>query len=107
MQSPLSQLDEVDVYERTRLEEEGITSVQALARHDLVDLILSSRIPVPRLIDWVDQAILLQHVPASALHRRCAGSESARPPTTCRYSTDETAPSIIERRAREGGRPER
>ena len=62
VQSPLSQLDEVDVYERTRLEEEGITSVQALARHDLVDLILSSRIPVPRLIDWVDQAILLQHV---------------------------------------------
>jgi hypothetical protein len=66
MQSPLSQLDEVDVYERTRLEEEGITSVQALARHDLVDLILSSRIPVPRLIDWVDQAILLQHVPERA-----------------------------------------
>ena len=65
MKSPLSQLDEVDVYERTRLEEEGITSVQALARHDLVDLILSSRIPVPRLIDWVDQAVLLQHVPAN------------------------------------------
>ena len=66
VQSPLSQLDEVDVYERTRLEEEGITSVQALARHNLVDLILSSRIPVPRLIDWVDQAILLQHVPERA-----------------------------------------
>jgi hypothetical protein len=64
--SPLSQLDEVDVYERTRLEEEGITSVQALARHDLIDLILSSRIPVPRLIDWVDQAVLLQHIPDSA-----------------------------------------
>jgi hypothetical protein len=64
--SPLSQLDDVDVYERTRLEEEGITSVQALARHDLVDLILSSRIPVPRLIDWVDQAVLLQHVPEGA-----------------------------------------
>lgn len=66
VKSPLSQLDEVDVYERTRLEEEGITSVQALARHDLVDLILSSRIPVPRLIDWVDQAVLLQHVPGKA-----------------------------------------
>jgi hypothetical protein len=65
--SPLSQLDEVDVYERTRLEEEGITSVQALARHDLIDLILSSRIPVPRLIDWVDQAVLLQHVPEDAI----------------------------------------
>jgi hypothetical protein len=69
VQSPLSQLDEVDVYERTRLEEEGITSVQALARHDLVDLILSSRIPVPRLIDWVDQAILLQHVPERAAQK--------------------------------------
>jgi hypothetical protein len=66
VKSPLSQLDEVDVYERTRLEEEGITSVQALARHDLIDLILSSRIPVPRLIDWVDQAVLLQHVPEGA-----------------------------------------
>jgi hypothetical protein len=61
--SPLTQLDDIDVYERTRLEEEGITSTQALARHDLIDLILSSRIPVPRLIDWVDQAILQQHAP--------------------------------------------
>lgn len=62
--SPLTQIDEIDVYERTRLEEEGITSVQALARHDLVDLMLSSRIPAPRLIDWVDQAILQQHATA-------------------------------------------
>ncbi len=67
VRSPLSKLDEVDVYERARLEEEGITSIQALARHDLVDLILSSRIPVPRLIDWIDQAVLHQHVPTAAL----------------------------------------
>jgi hypothetical protein len=67
VRSPLSKLDEVDVYERARLEEEGITSIQALARHDLVDLILSSRIPVPRLIDWIDQAILHQHVPTATL----------------------------------------
>ena len=63
VKSPLSGLDDIDVYELTRLEEEGITSIQALARHDLVDLTLSSRIPVPRLIDWVDQAILHQHLP--------------------------------------------
>jgi hypothetical protein len=76
--SPLSQLDEVDVYERTRLEEEGITSVQALARHDLIDLILSSRIPVPRLIDWVDQAVLLQHIPEDAIKTlRQAGIRTA------------------------------
>jgi len=76
--SPLTQLDEIDVYERTRLEEEGITSVQALARHDLVDLMLSSRIPAPRLIDWVDQAMLQQHTTAKLTTRlrahgvRCA-----------------------------------
>lgn len=61
--SPLSHLDDIDIYDRTRLEEEGITSIQALARHDLIDLTLSSRIPVPRLVDWVDQAILHQHAP--------------------------------------------
>jgi hypothetical protein len=90
VQSPLSQLDEVDVYERTRLEEEGITSVQALARHDLVDLILSSRIPVPRLIDWVDQAILLQHVPERTAQRlRGLGIRTAT--DYLQVSTDERA----------------
>lgn len=63
--SPLIALDGIGIYERTRLAEEGITSVQALARHDLVDLMLSSRIPASRLIDWVDQALLFQHVTAA------------------------------------------
>lgn len=60
--SPLVALDGIDIYERTRLAEEGITSIQALARHDLVDLMLSSRIPASRLVDWLDQALLYQHV---------------------------------------------
>jgi hypothetical protein len=75
--SPLSRLDDVDIYDRTRLEEEGITSIQALARHDLVDLILSSRIPVPRLIDWVDQALLHQHVPHRVSDLRKLGIRTA------------------------------
>ena len=76
--SPLTQIDEIDVYERTRLEEEGITSVQALARHDLVDLMLSSRIPAPRLIDWVDQAMLQQHTTAEVtMALRANGVRSA------------------------------
>jgi len=75
--SPLTELDEIDVYERTRLEEEGITSVQALARHDLVDLILSSRIPIPRLIDWVDQAILHQHLGGNKHNLQAIGVRSA------------------------------
>jgi hypothetical protein len=75
--SPLSQLDDVDIYDRTRLEEEGITSVQALARHDLIDLILSSRIPVPRLIDWLDQAVLHQHARAALSDLRDLGIRTA------------------------------
>jgi hypothetical protein len=75
--SPLSHLDDVDIYDRTRLEEEGITSVQALARHDLVDLILSSRIPVPRLIDWLDQAVLHQHAPGAVPTLRGLGIRTA------------------------------
>jgi hypothetical protein len=60
--SPLTALDGIDIYERTRLAEEGITSIQALARHDLIDLMLSSRISASRLVDWIDQALLYQHV---------------------------------------------
>jgi predicted flap endonuclease-1-like 5' DNA nuclease len=60
--SPLIALDGIGIYERTRLAEEGITSIQALATHDLVDLMLSTRIPASRLIDWLDQALLYQHV---------------------------------------------
>src|SRR3712207_4852418 len=67
----------MDIYERTRLEEEGITGVQALARHDLVDLILSSRIPVPRLIDWLDQALLFQHAKAAFGQLRARGIRTA------------------------------
>jgi hypothetical protein len=58
---PLTKLDGVDIYERARLESEGITTIQALAKHDLVELVLQTRIPVARLIDWTDQAILQLH----------------------------------------------
>jgi hypothetical protein len=75
--TPLTVLDGMDIYERTRLEEEGITGVQALARHDLVDLILSSRIPVPRLIDWLDQALLFQHAQAAFGQLRARGIRTA------------------------------
>jgi hypothetical protein len=76
--SPLIALDGIDIYERTRLAEEGITSIQALARHDLVDLILSSRIPASRLVDWLDQALLYQHVtPADLQQLRKAGIRTA------------------------------
>jgi hypothetical protein len=76
--SPLIALDGIGIYERTRLAEEGITSIQALATHDLVDLMLSSRIPASRLIDWLDQALLYQHVtPEDMTRLRRAGVRTA------------------------------
>lgn len=58
---PLTRLEGIDIYDRARLMEEGVTNVEALAHHDLIDLMLKTRIPVPRLIDWVDQAVLYLH----------------------------------------------
>ncbi|WP_433303664.1 hypothetical protein ACQP2F_12640 [Actinoplanes sp. CA-030573] len=61
-QQQLTELEGIDLYERTRLWEEGITSVEALAHHDLLDLFFKTRIPAARLVDWVDQAILAMYL---------------------------------------------
>ena len=76
--APLTDLDGIDLYERTRLAEEGITNIQALAHHDLVDLTLSTRIPVLRVVDWFDQAVLYQHVtPVDRQQLRAHGVRTA------------------------------
>jgi hypothetical protein len=58
---PLTQIQGIDIYDRARLLDEGVTNVEALAHHNLVDLLLRTRIPASRLVDWVDQAILYIH----------------------------------------------
>lgn len=58
---PLTNLEGIDLYDRARLEDEGVANVEGLAHHDVVELLLQTRIPAPRLLDWVDQAILHLH----------------------------------------------
>jgi hypothetical protein len=58
---PLTKLEGIDLYDRARLFDEGVTNVENLAHHDVVELMLQTRIPVPRLVDWLDQAILYLH----------------------------------------------
>jgi hypothetical protein len=60
---PLTDLEGIDLYDRARLASEGITNIEALAHSDLVELLVQTRIPAPRLVDWVDQSILYLHVP--------------------------------------------
>ncbi len=59
---PLDQLDGVNVWYEARLTEEGVEDMQNLTTMNLVDVILHTRVPVGRLVDWVDQAFLLIHL---------------------------------------------
>ena len=59
---PLTLIDGVDVYERERLATEGISDIEALAHTDIVANMVNTRIPMERLIDWVDQAVLILHL---------------------------------------------
>lgn len=61
---PLNRLDGLNVWYETRLLEEGIEDLQNLSTAKLVDVVLHTRVPVARLVDWVDQALLLIHLPA-------------------------------------------
>ncbi|HTQ94617.1 MAG TPA: hypothetical protein VMK84_34510, partial [Streptosporangiaceae bacterium] len=45
-----------------RLTEEGVEDMQNLTTMNLVDVILHTRVPPGRLVDWTDQAFLLTHL---------------------------------------------
>jgi hypothetical protein len=59
---PIGDLDGLNLWHQARLEEEDIENVHSMATADLVDLMLSTRFPSERIIDWVDQAILYIHL---------------------------------------------
>ena len=73
---PLTNLQGIDIYDRARLTDEGVTNVEGLAHHDFVDLLLKTRIPAPRLVDWVDQAILYVHAGTLGLDEDDAPQET-------------------------------
>jgi hypothetical protein len=63
---PLEQLDGLNIWYEARLAEEGVEDMQNLTTMNLVDVILHTRAPVGRLVDWVDQAFLLIHLDPAA-----------------------------------------
>jgi hypothetical protein len=60
---PLSRLDGLSVWHEARLDEEDIENVPNLATADIVELMLNTKIAPNRIIDWVDQSILLMTIP--------------------------------------------
>ncbi|MGH9234330.1 MAG: hypothetical protein ACRD0R_13460, partial [Acidimicrobiales bacterium] len=55
----LTQVDGIDIFECARLESEGITDIPSLAKTDLVSMMVNTRLPIERLVDWTDQAVLI------------------------------------------------
>jgi len=55
---PLTMIEGIDLYDRARLEQEGVTTIGGLVYGDLIDLMIQTRIPTGRLVDWLDQAVL-------------------------------------------------
>ncbi len=75
---PLSDLDGLSVWYEARLLELGIEDMENLATANLVDVTLHSRVPVSRLVDWVDQAHLYLHLEPRDASRRHSPEESSR-----------------------------
>jgi hypothetical protein len=64
----LVRIDGIDLYESARLESEGINDVTSLAKTALVSTMINTRLPIERLVDWTDQAILLTLIGDVAPH---------------------------------------
>jgi hypothetical protein len=61
-QLALDGLDGLTVWHESRLEEEDIENIPNMATADIVGLLVSTRFPADRIVDWVDQAILLTYL---------------------------------------------
>ncbi|MEO1080357.1 MAG: hypothetical protein AAFY29_12440 [Pseudomonadota bacterium] len=55
---PVNDLDGLTVWHEARLQEEDVENIPNMATADLVELMLNTRFPPNRIIDWMDQAIL-------------------------------------------------
>jgi hypothetical protein len=55
----LTLVDGIDIHDSSRLETEGINDIPSLAGGDLVSAMIKTRLPMERLVDWTDQAVLI------------------------------------------------
>ena len=74
---PLRELDGLTVWHEGRLEEEDVENVQNLATANIVELMLNTRYPPDRIVDWVDQAMLYAQL---GKHRNSAVEEDESNP---------------------------
>ena len=75
---PVSDLDGLTVWHEARLEEEDIENIPNMATTEIVDLMLSTRFPPDRIIDWVDQAIFFTHLGPDEEEKNKDGEKNRR-----------------------------
>jgi hypothetical protein len=63
---PLQMVQGIDMWKEYRLEEEGIENVQNLATAEVVTLAVKTHYNIRTLVDWVDQAILIDRLGEAA-----------------------------------------
>jgi len=64
---PLSEISGITVWIEARLLEENIENIQNLVTIDIPDLMLRTNLHPSRILDWIDQGILLLHMPIKKL----------------------------------------
>jgi hypothetical protein len=103
---PLNQIDGLSVWYEARLLEEGIEDMQSLATANFVDVILHTRVPVGRLVDWVDQAHLYLHLDRleGTWRERKSAKNGTKPQNGDAQSVPGTLPSIAEGSVTESNR---
>jgi hypothetical protein len=57
----LSELEGMNIFQQSRLEQEGIENVQNLATAYIAHLVIATPFNLGQIVDWVDQAILLMY----------------------------------------------
>lgn len=60
---PLGQLSGLTVWHELRLEEEDVENVETMASADMIEMMLSTKFPPHRIIDWIDEALLRLSLP--------------------------------------------
>jgi hypothetical protein len=95
---PLSQLDGLTVWSQARLTEEGIEDMQTLTTANIVDLLLYTRMPIGRIVDWVDQGFLYLRVtePEDRARLRRIGIRSATDLFSVYQASDRRDPKFFE-----------
>ena len=99
---PLDQLDGLNLWYDARLAEEGVEDMQNLTTMNLVDVILHTRVPPGRLVDWTDQAFPVDS-PGQDRPERVGGAAARAEQAAAKAGRRGGHPSTAMRGARSSG----